>query len=130
MATHSSLSSYLFCTTRNYLFTVFHLQATDGDGDSETVTMKDGEKRVLTGIPQIDYIYDPNLPRELNGYNLSKYPFLDSVPDEDDLEFKCDDNLKDGYYANIQYGCQVRDENPWLQERRQETESHQHPPLC
>lgn len=31
--------------------------------DEEEVT-----KPPLTGIPQIDYIWDPNLPRELNGY--------------------------------------------------------------
>lgn len=69
---------------------------------------KNGTKKLLTGIPQIDYVYDPNLPRELNGYNLSSYPFLDSVPDEDELEFKCDEKLKDGFYADVQYGCQVR----------------------
>jgi hypothetical protein len=26
-----------------------------------------GTKITLTGIPQIDYVWDPNLPRELNG---------------------------------------------------------------
>lgn len=26
-----------------------------------------GTKIALTGIPQIDYVWDPNLPRELNG---------------------------------------------------------------
>lgn len=25
-------------------------------------------KPPLTGVPQIDYVWDPNLPRELNGY--------------------------------------------------------------
>lgn len=69
--------------------------------------MKDGTKKHLTGIPQIDYVYDPNLPRELNGFNLSSYPFLDSVPDDDDILFKCDEKLKDGFYSDVQYGCQV-----------------------
>lgn len=27
-------------------------------------------KPPLTGIPQIDYVWDPNLPRELNGYMM------------------------------------------------------------
>ncbi|XP_055702528.1 titin isoform X2 [Phlebotomus papatasi] len=63
-------------------------------------------KPTLTGIPQIDYIWDPNLPRELNGYNLSNYPFLNSVPDLEDIEFKCD-GLHDGFYASVKYDCQL-----------------------
>ncbi|XP_046622841.1 zinc finger CCCH domain-containing protein 13-like [Neodiprion virginianus] len=59
----------------------------------------------LTGIPQIDYIWDPNLPRELNGYNLSSYPFYSTVPTEE-IDFKCD-GLHDGFYASIQHKCQV-----------------------
>lgn len=62
----------------------------------------------LTGIPQIDYIWDPNLPRELNGYNMSDYPFLRSIPKE--IEFKCD-GLHDGFYASIPLKCQVI---PWI----------------
>jgi hypothetical protein len=61
-------------------------------------------KPTLTGIPQIDYVHDPNLPRELNGYNLSEYPFLNSVPEE--IEFKCD-GLHDGFYASVPHKCQV-----------------------
>ncbi|KAJ9592995.1 hypothetical protein L9F63_015365, partial [Diploptera punctata] len=61
-------------------------------------------KSPLTGIPQIDYIFDPNLPRELNGYNLTDYPFYDRVPD--DIDFKCD-GLHDGFYASIPHKCQV-----------------------
>jgi hypothetical protein len=61
-------------------------------------------KSPLTGIPQIDYVHDPNLPRELNGYNLTDYPFYDRVPD--DIDFKCD-GLHDGFYASIPHKCQV-----------------------
>lgn len=60
--------------------------------------------RVLTGIPQIDYIWDPNLPRELNGFNLSEYPFYSSIPEE--IDFKCD-GLHDGFYASVPHKCQV-----------------------
>ena len=60
----------------------------------------------LTGIPQIDYIWDPNLPRELNGYNLSTYPFLDRVPKREEMDFKCD-GLHDGFYASVPLKCQV-----------------------
>ena len=59
----------------------------------------------LTGIPQIDYIHDPNLPRELNGYDLSTYPFLNKMPKN--ITFKCD-GRHDGFYANIEWNCQVR----------------------
>ncbi|TMW40576.1 hypothetical protein DOY81_014344, partial [Sarcophaga bullata] len=45
--------------------------------NSTHTTTKDSK---LTGIPQIDYIWDPNLPRELRGYNLSSYPFLSTTP--------------------------------------------------
>jgi hypothetical protein len=62
-------------------------------------------KSPLTGIPQIDYVHDPNLPRELNGYNLTDYPFYDRVPEE--IDFKCD-GLHDGFYASIPHKCQVR----------------------
>lgn len=58
----------------------------------------------LTGIPQIDYIWDPNLPRELNGYNLSDYPFYNSIPEN--IDFKCD-GLHDGFYASVPHKCQV-----------------------
>lgn len=61
-------------------------------------------KSNFTGNPQIDYQFDPNLPRELNGLNLTDYPFLNSVPD--DINFKCD-GLHDGFYASVQHKCQV-----------------------
>ncbi|KFB44568.1 AGAP005489-PA-like protein [Anopheles sinensis] len=64
-------------------------------------------KAPLTGIPQIDYVWDPNLPRELRGANLSNYPFLDSVPAEEDIGFTCDPKLHDGFYASIKYNCQL-----------------------
>lgn len=60
----------------------------------------------LTGIPQIDWVWDPNLPRELNGYNLSSYPFFSTVPPHNEIAFKCD-GLHDGFYASIEYKCQV-----------------------
>lgn len=63
-----------------------------------------------TGNPQIDYIYDPNLPRELNGYNLSSYPFYETVPPPEQMNFKCD-GLHDGFYASVVHKCQVRDYN-------------------
>ena len=59
----------------------------------------------LTGIPQIDYIHDPNLPRELNGYDLSNYPFYNKLP-ENMYNFTCD-NRHDGFYASIPHKCQV-----------------------
>lgn len=61
-------------------------------------------KPTLTGNPQIDYIWDPNLPKELNGYNLSDYPFYERVPE--DIDFKCD-GLHDGFYASVPHKCQV-----------------------
>ncbi|XP_018567575.1 DNA ligase 1-like [Anoplophora glabripennis] len=61
-------------------------------------------KPTLTGNPQLDYIWDPNLPKELNGYNLSDYPFYERVPE--DIDFKCD-GLHDGFYASVAHKCQV-----------------------
>ena len=73
----------------------------EGDGEGGNGTLK----RNLTGIPQIDYKFDPNLPRELNGYDLSDYPFFNKVPSN--ITFKCD-GLKDGFYASVEHKCQVR----------------------
>ncbi|XP_015110878.1 uncharacterized protein LOC107037068 isoform X2 [Diachasma alloeum] len=75
------------------------VEATTLSGDVNATT-----GHTLTGIPQIDYIWDPNLPRELNGYNLSEYPFYDSIPKE--IDFKCD-GLHDGFYASVPHKCQV-----------------------
>ncbi|XP_030572705.1 proteoglycan 4 [Drosophila novamexicana] len=78
-----------------------------GEGEeskSDNVTLSKNSK--LTGIPQIDYIWDPNLPRELRGYNLSSYPFLSTVPPMDEIHFKCE-GLHDGFYASIEYKCQI-----------------------
>ncbi|GAB0100787.1 uncharacterized protein DMENIID0001_168750 [Sergentomyia squamirostris] len=77
-------------------------------GDENVTDKSDNNstKPTLTGIPQIDYILDPNLPRELNGYNLSNYPFLNAVPDLEDIDFKCD-GLHDGFYASVKYDCQL-----------------------
>ncbi|CAH0551547.1 unnamed protein product [Brassicogethes aeneus] len=74
--------------------------STEANGDVMNVT-----KPPLTGNPQIDYIWDPNLPKELNGHNLSDYPFYERVPDEV-IAFKCD-GLHDGFYASIPHKCQV-----------------------
>lgn len=74
--------------------------AEEGELTTENTTSK------YIGIPQIDYIYDPNLPRELNGYNLSEYPFYATVPPPEKLDFKCD-GLHDGFYASVPHKCQV-----------------------
>ncbi|XP_051172744.1 trichohyalin isoform X2 [Leptopilina boulardi] len=85
-------------------------QTEGGEGDdveSTTITVGEGNGttgHILTGNPQIDYIWDPNLPRELNGYNLSDYPFYNSIPE--DINFKCD-GLHDGFYASVPHKCQV-----------------------
>lgn len=76
------------------------MEATAEGAESNTTTK-------LTGNPQIDYIYDPNLPRELNGYNLSSYPFYETVPPPETMDFKCD-GLHDGFYASVPHKCQVR----------------------
>ncbi|XP_032596128.1 nucleolar protein dao-5 isoform X1 [Drosophila grimshawi] len=71
---------------------------------SDNTTLTKNSK--LTGIPQIDYIWDPNLPRELRGFNLSTYPFLSTVPPMNEIHFKCE-GLHDGFYASIEYKCQI-----------------------
>lgn len=76
----------------------------DENGEQVELNVTTTTKPTLTGIPQIDYVHDPNLPRELNGYNLTDYPFLNSVPEE--IEFKCD-GLHDGFYASVPHKCQV-----------------------
>lgn len=76
----------------------------DENGEQIELNVTTTTKPTLTGIPQIDYVHDPNLPRELNGYNLTDYPFLNSVPEE--IDFKCD-GLHDGFYASVPHKCQV-----------------------
>lgn len=44
------------------LFQATNIENADEEQDEDEVT-----KPPLTGIPQIDYVWDPNLPRELNG---------------------------------------------------------------
>lgn len=78
----------------------FQPDTTETDGEASG----NSTKPVLTGIPQIDYIWDPNLPKELNGYNLSDYPFYERVPAN--ITFKCD-GLHDGFYASVLHKCQV-----------------------
>lgn len=77
---------------------------TPHEGENTAEVEVNTTKSNYTGIPQIDYIYDPNLPRELNGYNLTDYPFYNSIPDE--ITFKCD-GLHDGFYASVPHKCQV-----------------------
>jgi len=79
------------------------INGTDFSNSSDT---GEGTSLKLTGIPQIDYVHDPNLPRELKGYNLSTYPFLDSVPLEEEMDFVCD-GLHDGFYASVKFNCQL-----------------------
>lgn len=52
----------------------------------------------------IDYLGDPNLPRELTGFSLVDYPFYITVPE--DIVFDCDDRI-DGFYASVPHFCQV-----------------------
>ena len=59
----------------------------------------------FTGDPQLDWQWDPNYPRELRGYNMSGYPFFSRVPGK--IKYSCKDRI-DGFYANIDYKCQVR----------------------
>ncbi|CAL7941388.1 unnamed protein product [Xylocopa violacea] len=84
-----------------------HVHQNENEDAEATTAANEGNAttgHVLTGIPQIDYIWDPNLPRELNGYNLSDYPFYNSIPE--DIDFKCD-GLHDGFYASVPHKCQV-----------------------
>lgn len=51
------------------IFNFFFLQS---KSEGPLIDEETGEvitKPPLTGIPQIDYVWDPNLPRELNGYD-------------------------------------------------------------
>lgn len=88
--------------------------AAPGDGDAATKeegVMEESAVNVttkspLTGNPQMDYVHDPNLPRELNGLNLTDYPFYDRIPPPEDIDFKCD-GLHDGFYASVAHKCQV-----------------------
>ena len=66
---------------------------------------KAGRDPRFTGDPQIDWEFDPNLPRELQGFNMTGYPFFSRVPPK--MTFSCKDRI-DGFYANTDYKCQVR----------------------
>ncbi|XP_065206197.1 uncharacterized protein LOC135835730 [Planococcus citri] len=76
----------------------------ENNGPAAAASATNVTKPQLTGIPQIDYVLDPNLPRELNGHNLTDYPFYNAVPEE--INFKCD-GLHDGFYASVPHKCQV-----------------------
>jgi len=76
--------------------------AVAGEGDESGNATK--LNYTLTGNPQIDYVHDPNLPRELNGADLSDYPFYNSVPKN--INFSCE-GIKDGFYASVPHKCQV-----------------------
>ncbi|XP_053672717.1 uncharacterized protein LOC128723038 [Anopheles nili] len=98
-------------TTTTTSTTTVATSTTEESAEAEDEAVDQGDdgatKAPLTGIPQVDYVWDPNLPRELRGYNLSNYPFLDSVPAEEDIGFTCDPKLHDGFYASIKYNCQL-----------------------
>ncbi|XP_035785347.1 uncharacterized protein LOC118463120 [Anopheles albimanus] len=98
-------------TTTTTSTTTAATSTTEESAEAEDEVAEQGEdgatKAPLTGIPQVDYVWDPNLPRELRGFNLSNYPFLDSVPTEEDIGFTCDPKLHDGFYASIKYNCQL-----------------------
>lgn len=82
------------------------MQSDDETNNNGSIaTTSNVTKPLLTGIPQIDYIHDPNLPRELNGHNLTDYPFYNAIPEE--IDFKCD-GLHDGFYASVPHKCQVQ----------------------
>ncbi|KAA0201939.1 Cuticle Protein CPAP1 [Hyalella azteca] len=82
-------------------------EAVDAPAANITETLEDDKPTgpPLTGDPQKDYIYDPNLPHELIGYDLSNYPFYKRVPKEGH-NFTCDDR-HDGFYASVPHKCQV-----------------------
>ncbi|XP_030759428.1 proteoglycan 4 [Sitophilus oryzae] len=80
-------------------------QSGNSTNNSANSTANESSEPTLTGIPQIDYLSDPNLPKELNGFNLSDYPFYERVPAEE-IDFKCD-GLHDGFYASVPHKCQV-----------------------
>ncbi|XP_003740334.1 uncharacterized protein LOC100904843 [Galendromus occidentalis] len=68
-----------------------------------TTTLSPGYKTRPDGRI-IDYLADPNFPRELNGADLTEYPFYISVPD--DIKFDCDTH-GDGFFASIEHHCQL-----------------------
>lgn len=79
----------------------------DGVTEEAVAAVNATTKSPLTGNPQMDYVHDPNLPRELpRGYNLTEYPFFDRLPPPEDIDFKCD-GLHDGFYASVEHKCQV-----------------------
>ncbi|XP_063588115.1 serine/arginine repetitive matrix protein 1-like [Penaeus indicus] len=78
---------------------------TAAENKTETTTTRPP----LTGNPQVDYKYDPNLPHELLGYDLSDYPFYARLPPDlldPSFNFTCD-NRHDGFYASVPHKCQV-----------------------
>ncbi|XP_074042523.1 cuticular protein analogous to peritrophins 1-H isoform X4 [Leptinotarsa decemlineata] len=99
-------TSLKFKSTTTTTTTTTALPETSEEEGVTTEVSSEGNvtKPTLTGNPQLDYIYDPNLPKELNGYNLSDYPFYERVPE--DIDFKCD-GLHDGFYASVKHKCQV-----------------------
>lgn len=97
------ISVCLKCKTKVQLYVQVVTIENNSTGNATNVTVTK-TKSLLTGIPQKDYIYDPNLPRELNGHNLTNYPFYNAIPE--DIDFKCD-GLHDGFYASVPHKCQV-----------------------
>ncbi|XP_021695187.1 zinc finger CCCH domain-containing protein 18 [Aedes aegypti] len=106
-ATSSTSSTTSTTTAATSTTTTTTEEASAEEEESDDQGEEAATKAPLTGIPQVDYVWDPNLPRELRGANLSSYPFLDSVPAEEDIGFTCDPKLHDGFYASIKYNCQL-----------------------
>ncbi|CAN8013761.1 unnamed protein product [Ixodes persulcatus] len=52
----------------------------------------------------IDFLADPNFPRELKGSDLTDYPFYENLPE--DIDFDCG-KWHDGFYASIKHKCQL-----------------------
>jgi len=106
-----SSSAWLACLA--YLLLMTLVVSAQGGGKRKTVSEDVEPLNVteplinpnLTGDPQIDWQWDPNLPHELIGYDLSDYPFYKRVP-KDGHNFTCD-NRHDGFYASIPHKCQV-----------------------
>lgn len=103
-ATTKANCFYCLANRKCYFINCLFLFSQTTDSAPEVVNAS--TKAPLTGNPQIDWVWDPNLPRELNGFNLSNYPFLNSIPEREDIGFECK-GLHDGFYASVKFGCQV-----------------------
>lgn len=76
-----------------------------------TKTLSPGYKNRADGRI-IDFMADPNFPYELKGADLTDYPFYIKVPEN--VQFDCK-GRHDGYYANVDFHCQVSTHLEWRQ---------------